>query len=373
MEKYPDKPYLKYLGTNAISYYKARSAKNFEILSIVKCESENLYSDFTRCYAACRNYVMIGLYNTPDQRMYEHYDSFMGMLVMIMSVQRLFCSIFKQGISRDFYDDNIIRSLFESYNIPYIESISSDYQKVIAKKLNLLLQKKSSNSVLFDISSIFNFRGINIYKYYLVKDYKKDSEGNPIIIYKEICDEYGNTQQVVDYEKTFDIFFQKVNIESSDPIVEINDASNRVPYDTLTMGDPYWIEDSDLITKLYETNFNHVLSKYMSIDVIYDLAKLTYQTAYCMRMIIDDQRDFKLLTGGTDNHLILLDLTNKNITGKEAEKRLDEAYITTNKNAIPFDPNGPNVTSGIEDSTIIKTLFGIELILNSPSSFFGEI
>ena len=295
MEKYPDKPYLKYLGTNAISYYKARSAKNFEILSIVKCESENLYSDFTRCYAACRNYVMIGLYNTSDQRMYEHYDSFMGMLVMIMSVQRLFCSIFKQGISRDFYDDNIIRSLFESYNIPYIESISSDYQKVIAKKLNLLLQKKSSNSVLFDISSIFNFRGINIYKYYLVKDYKKDSEGNPIIIYKEICDEYGNTQQVVDYEKTFDIFFQKVNIESSDPIVEINDASNRVPYDTLTMGDPYWIEDSDLITKLYETNFNHVLSKYMSIDVIYDLAKLTYQTAYCMRMIIDDQRDFKLL------------------------------------------------------------------------------
>ena len=59
------------------------------------------------------------------------------------------------------------------------------------------------------------------------------------------------------------------------------------------------------------------------------------------------KRDFKLLTGGTDNHLILLDLTNKKITGKEAEKRLDEAYITTNKNAIPFDPNGANVTSGI--------------------------
>ncbi|WP_455540166.1 serine hydroxymethyltransferase [Terrisporobacter sp.] len=72
------------------------------------------------------------------------------------------------------------------------------------------------------------------------------------------------------------------------------------------------------------------------------------------------KRDFKLLTGGTDNHLILLNLTNKNITGKEAEKRLDEAYITTNKNAIPFDPNGPNVTSGIRVGTAAVTTRGMK-------------
>lgn len=71
-------------------------------------------------------------------------------------------------------------------------------------------------------------------------------------------------------------------------------------------------------------------------------------------------RGFKLLTGGTDNHLILLDLTNKNITGKEAEKRLDEAYITTNKNAIPFDPNGPLVTSGIRIGTPAVTTRGMK-------------
>ncbi len=72
------------------------------------------------------------------------------------------------------------------------------------------------------------------------------------------------------------------------------------------------------------------------------------------------KRDFRLLTGGTDNHLILLDLTNKNITGKEAEKRLDEAYITTNKNAIPFDPNGANVTSGIRVGTAAVTTRGMK-------------
>ena len=72
------------------------------------------------------------------------------------------------------------------------------------------------------------------------------------------------------------------------------------------------------------------------------------------------KRGFDLLTGGTDNHLILLNLLNKNITGKEAEIRLDKAYITTNKNAIPFDPNGPNVTSGIRLGTPAVTTRGMK-------------
>lgn len=71
-------------------------------------------------------------------------------------------------------------------------------------------------------------------------------------------------------------------------------------------------------------------------------------------------RGFELVTGGTDNHLILLDLTNKNITGKEAEKRLDEAYITANKNTIPFDPNGAFVTSGIRLGTPAITTRGMK-------------
>lgn len=72
------------------------------------------------------------------------------------------------------------------------------------------------------------------------------------------------------------------------------------------------------------------------------------------------KRDFNLVTDGTDNHLILLDLTNKGITGKEAEKRLDEAYITANKNTIPFEPNGAFVTSGIRLGTPAVTTRGMK-------------
>ena len=56
---------------------------------------------------------------------------------------------------------------------------------------------------------------------------------------------------------------------------------------------------------------------------------------------------FDLVSGGTDNHLILVDLRKQNITGKEMQSRLDEVYITVNKNGIPNDPQKPGITSGI--------------------------
>lgn len=69
---------------------------------------------------------------------------------------------------------------------------------------------------------------------------------------------------------------------------------------------------------------------------------------------------FKLLSGGTDNHLILVDLRNMNVTGKELEKRLDEVYITVNKNSIPNDPQSPFVTSGIRIGTPAVTTRGFK-------------
>ena len=68
---------------------------------------------------------------------------------------------------------------------------------------------------------------------------------------------------------------------------------------------------------------------------------------------------FNLVSGGTDNHLILVDLRNMDITGKEAEKRLDSVSITCNKNAIPFDPKSPFITSGIRLGTPAVTTRGM--------------
>lgn len=69
---------------------------------------------------------------------------------------------------------------------------------------------------------------------------------------------------------------------------------------------------------------------------------------------------FNLVSGGTDNHLILIDLRNFGLTGKETEKLLDEVHITLNKNAIPDDPQSPFITSGIRIGTPAVTSRGFK-------------
>lgn len=89
-------------------------------------------------------------------------------------------------------------------------------------------------------------------------------------------------------------------------------------------------------------------------------------------------KGFNLVSGGTDNHLVLVNLVNKNITGKKAENLLDEANITTNKNAVPNDPQSPFITSGLrlgtpamtsrgfKEADVEKTVEAIALVLDNP-------
>jgi glycine hydroxymethyltransferase len=91
-------------------------------------------------------------------------------------------------------------------------------------------------------------------------------------------------------------------------------------------------------------------------------------TAYGKQVIANAQamakafvsRGYNLISGGTDNHLMLIDLRNKNITGKKAQETLDKAHITLNKNAVPFDDKSPFVTSGIRVGVPAITTRGLQ-------------
>jgi glycine hydroxymethyltransferase len=71
-------------------------------------------------------------------------------------------------------------------------------------------------------------------------------------------------------------------------------------------------------------------------------------------------RDYQIISGGTDNHLMLIDLRNKNISGKKAQETLDRAHITLNKNSVPFDDKSPFVTSGIRIGVPAVTTRGMK-------------
>jgi glycine hydroxymethyltransferase len=72
------------------------------------------------------------------------------------------------------------------------------------------------------------------------------------------------------------------------------------------------------------------------------------------------ERGYHLISGGTDNHMMLIDLRNKNITGKDAENALVKAEITANKNMVPFDDKSPFVTSGIRIGAAAITTRGLK-------------
>lgn len=85
-------------------------------------------------------------------------------------------------------------------------------------------------------------------------------------------------------------------------------------------------------------------------------------------------RGFKLVSGGTDNHLILLNLADKNISGAEAESILEKAGITVNKNTIPFDPNPPTITSGIRIGTPALTTRGLKITeMETVGNFIADL
>jgi len=91
-------------------------------------------------------------------------------------------------------------------------------------------------------------------------------------------------------------------------------------------------------------------------------------SAYAKQIVVNAQRlaaeltdkGFTLVSGGTDNHLLLMDVRSVDLTGKEAERRLDAVGVTTNKNAIPFDPQKPGITSGVRIGTAAVTTRGMD-------------
>jgi glycine hydroxymethyltransferase len=93
-------------------------------------------------------------------------------------------------------------------------------------------------------------------------------------------------------------------------------------------------------------------------DEFFRYAMQVKSNAQAMAMAFN-KRGYKLISGGTDNHMMLIDLRNKNISGKEAENALVKAEITVNKNMVPFDTKSPFVTSGIRLGTAAITTRGV--------------
>jgi len=96
----------------------------------------------------------------------------------------------------------------------------------------------------------------------------------------------------------------------------------------------------------------------LSDDFLHYMVQVKKNAAVMAKAFMD--KGYKVISGGTDNHMMLIDLRNKNITGKQAEEALGSANITVNKNMVPFDDKSPFVTSGIRIGTPAVTTRGLK-------------
>lgn len=297
VEENPDKEYLKYLGSKRIDIIAARKAKNFEILYLDESINETIRNLFITLYEQCREYFMTTLYIFDYRSVIDYYDRFMGLCMMVMTLQQLTTRSIISGIDRDFFDMNAVKSLYEQYDIPYYAKLDSKTQKAICQNINILIQNKGTNKVIYDIAALLGFSKIEIYRYYLMREHMMDTHGNPIFVYKnEFNEDTGEYEQVYDLEAMYDVYFQKVELKNYDYHAALEDPRNRVSYESVTTGDPYWVEDDELYKEIWESEYNYKQSKYLGITVSYKLSEMLYENILLFRLIFDKKYELDTVT-----------------------------------------------------------------------------
>lgn len=291
IKKYPEKTYLKYLGSNRISLYSLRKSKNFEIIQLKQSNiSKVVYDQFVQIYEECRSYFMKTIYVYNYKSFIQYYDNFIALSIMVMTIQQIVVRQQQYAVKRDFFNAYSVKALYDAYDIPYDLNIDDETQSDIIQNLNMLIQNKSTNKVIYNIANLLGFSNVNVYKYYLSKEHKLDDYGAPIILYKErFNSNTGEIETVPDYEAMYDVYFQKTELTDDDYLGSYNDLSNRKDYTEVTTDDPFWWEDDNVLKRVWETDYNFVESKYLSLGVSYSLTEVVYDNILLLKMIMENE------------------------------------------------------------------------------------
>lgn len=291
IEKYPKKKYLKFLGPKKIDILLARGSQNFGLLRVPTTVDKVMYETFVETYNKARNYFGRNIFNKGFAKKYPLYEGFVGMCLLVAALQQIVSFSYKNIIYREFFDAATIKAFFDSYNMPYFKAIPLERQRILVKNINKLLHYKSTNKVIYDLCSILGYESMDIYQYYLVKKHNLDEFGNPMYPTKELED--GTT--VPDYDNMYSLFFQPVDLKDDNPTLSFTDASSRIPYEDMTITDPYWYDDEETRNEIFESDFNYTETKYIGMQAMYRLTKMIFEVTHFYRMIQDNKKYTSLI------------------------------------------------------------------------------
>lgn len=302
--------YLEHLGVKKIGIIRARSARAYDLLYLPDIGNDIIRQQFAISYNGARDYFMSTVYNFHYNEIYDYYENFIGLAICQMALQQTIVRAEYTALNRDFYDNSMVKMLYDSYEIPYSSRLSQHTQNRILKNLNMLIQNKASNKVIYDIATLLGYHDIQVYKYYLMKERKMDSDGNPIYFDSStvgfIKDEEGKLVQgdvvINDLRKMYDVYFQKVELKETDYQKAFADTANRVDYEEITFPDPLWWDDGNTFDavygdptkftaetepEVYHKHYNYVESKYLGVTIAYKLTEVVYENILLLRMILE--------------------------------------------------------------------------------------
>lgn len=296
--RFPEKKYLKYIGSYRISLQTARDAKNFQIIQIVRPDTkESLLDEFIQVYEQCREYFMTTIYVYQYRSFFEKYDNFIAMCIMLMTVQQVVMRQLSSYVNRNFFDIYAVKALYEAYDLPFDLSIDEDTQNTLLKNLNMFIQNKATDKVIYDIAYLLGFTNIRVYKYFLSKERNMDPYGVPIVKWTtKFNTDTGEVEKIPDYKAMYDLYFQRVEIKEDDFLLTFNDATNHIKYDDVVTDDAFWIQDQNLLDRVWKTTYNFVESKYLSLGVSYSMTDIMFENVLLLKLIMQKSDDLDELT-----------------------------------------------------------------------------
>ena len=174
--------YLKYLGDEKLNLYECRKAGNFELIGMTTVDDQIIKGKFSDIFNVNRDYVIRAVYSDAYKFQSDYYNKFIIIFILINTIMDMLTGIPDLIINRDVFDARCIKYLFESFGIPYYGEIPIKYQQAMLKNLNILIKFKSSTKNMVDICSLFGFRDVKVFGYYLMKDRNTDDYTGEFIL-----------------------------------------------------------------------------------------------------------------------------------------------------------------------------------------------
>lgn len=278
-----NRQYMRHLCKKRIDYYTARKAGRFDTLYLPKIDSDAIYKMYKDKLEANRVYTLRTVYSEAYNFNSDYYDNFISVFIVIITIIDIISRVQEFVARKEIFDIRSVQYIFKSNGVPFYPEIPLKYQIAMVKNLHTILKYKSTKKCMISICKLFGFENIKIFKYFLLRDRMVDLKTGEYIY---AFDDNGN--EIIDDE--YELKFLKLPLEDDlDDYIRV--ASNYLDYDEVVELDPTWdggLRHHDVVREILRQEFNFTRTKYISIDTIYEIAKMSTQQTYFFNFLYDN-------------------------------------------------------------------------------------